>query len=358
MSLFRHPIRVGAISVMGLAMIALGGAFSVPAVAATSSSAPQFVAMKNSVPATSDARTGRSTVRRCRSRWCWRRSTRLDERPAGQPSTTPAARTTSTGWPRGSSTRASRRPPPPSATVASYLRVGRPAGRDVRLAVPGARHRVEPAGVQRVPHHAEHLPRTRTASRTSPTPRPCRCQAIAGCRRARRGRADQHGARALDGHPHQHTARPARQVVGGVGRAARRPIPTEAQLFNVGGQRRQLPVRLRRRPGLQRPDAVADQLDLRRPATSARGARAPGVTVAVFELSAYQESDIATWAHQFYGPNYTPPLINVIIDGGPLNPICPAGDTCPPRLQRLRRRHRGRRRHRDATDHRARRPAR
>lgn len=58
MSLFRHPIRVGAISVMGLAMIALGGAFSVPAVAATSSSAPQFVAMKNSVQATSDARTG------------------------------------------------------------------------------------------------------------------------------------------------------------------------------------------------------------------------------------------------------------------------------------------------------------
>ena len=58
MSLFRRPIRAGAISVMGLAMIALGGAFSVPAMAATSSAAPQFVAMKDSVPATSDARTG------------------------------------------------------------------------------------------------------------------------------------------------------------------------------------------------------------------------------------------------------------------------------------------------------------
>src|SRR6516225_11181349 len=58
MSLFRRPIRAGAISVMGLAMIALGGAFSVPAIAATSSSAPQFVAMKGSVPATTDARTG------------------------------------------------------------------------------------------------------------------------------------------------------------------------------------------------------------------------------------------------------------------------------------------------------------
>ena len=50
----------------------------------------------------------------------------------------------------------------------------------------------------------------------------------------------------------------------------------------------------------------------------------------MFELSAYQESDIDTWAHQFYGRHYTPSLINVNVDGGPLNPVCPAGDTCPP----------------------------
>jgi subtilase family serine protease len=55
-----------------------------------------------------------------------------------------------------------------------------------------------------------------------------------------------------------------------------------------------------------------------------------GVNVAVFELSAYQRSDIDTWAHQFYGPNYTPPLRNINVDGGPLHPVCPAGDTCPP----------------------------
>jgi subtilase family serine protease len=55
-----------------------------------------------------------------------------------------------------------------------------------------------------------------------------------------------------------------------------------------------------------------------------------GANLAVFELSAYQESDIDTWAHQFYGRHYTPSLINVTVDGGPLNPVCPAGDTCPP----------------------------
>ena len=55
-----------------------------------------------------------------------------------------------------------------------------------------------------------------------------------------------------------------------------------------------------------------------------------GVDIAVFELSAYLHSDIATWAHQFYGPGYNPPLVDVNVDGGPLNPQCPVGDTCPP----------------------------
>ncbi|HUC56897.1 MAG TPA: S53 family peptidase [Streptosporangiaceae bacterium] len=55
-----------------------------------------------------------------------------------------------------------------------------------------------------------------------------------------------------------------------------------------------------------------------------------GVNIAVFELSAYQASDIDTWAHTFYGPHFNPPLVNVNVDGGPLNPVCPAGDECPP----------------------------
>ncbi len=54
-----------------------------------------------------------------------------------------------------------------------------------------------------------------------------------------------------------------------------------------------------------------------------------GVSAAVFELSAYQTSDIDTWARYFYGPFYKPDLTNVTIDGGPLDPVCPAGDTCP-----------------------------
>jgi subtilase family serine protease len=57
------------------------------------------------------------------------------------------------------------------------------------------------------------------------------------------------------------------------------------------------------------------------------------VNAAVFELSAYQASDIDTWASTFYGPGYTPRLSNVNVDGGPLDPVCPAGDSCPPSFE-------------------------
>jgi subtilase family serine protease len=60
---------------------------------------------------------------------------------------------------------------------------------------------------------------------------------------------------------------------------------------------------------------------------SAKGA---GVNLAVFELSAYQHSDIATWTEYFYGPAYKAPLVDITVDGGPLAPICPVGDECPP----------------------------
>ena len=54
-----------------------------------------------------------------------------------------------------------------------------------------------------------------------------------------------------------------------------------------------------------------------------------GVTLGLFELSAYLKSDITTYAHTFFGPGFTPSLKNVNVDGGPLHPVCPAGDTCP-----------------------------
>jgi subtilase family serine protease len=60
-------------------------------------------------------------------------------------------------------------------------------------------------------------------------------------------------------------------------------------------------------------------------------AKGAGANVAVFELSAYNHSDISTWARTFYGPGYHPRLVDINVDGGPLAPNtsqCPAGDTC------------------------------
>jgi kumamolisin len=53
-----------------------------------------------------------------------------------------------------------------------------------------------------------------------------------------------------------------------------------------------------------------------------------GVTMAVFELSGYTSSDIRTYARKFFGRNDTPPLVNINVDGGPLTPHCPQGDSC------------------------------
>jgi subtilase family serine protease len=60
-------------------------------------------------------------------------------------------------------------------------------------------------------------------------------------------------------------------------------------------------------------------------------AKGAGANVAVFELSAYKHSDIATWANTFYGSHYHPKLVDINVDGGPLAPdtsMCPTGDTC------------------------------
>jgi subtilase family serine protease len=60
-------------------------------------------------------------------------------------------------------------------------------------------------------------------------------------------------------------------------------------------------------------------------------AKGAGANVAVFELTAYNHSDITTWAHTFYGPRYQPRLVDINVDGGPLAPNtskCPVGDTC------------------------------
>lgn len=105
------------------------------------------------------------------------------------------------------------------------------------------------------------------------------------------------------------------------------PYPTKQQVLDAGG------VFLRGyggSPGCNglTPAQVNSIYDAPRATT-----RGGGVTLAVFEQSAYRQSDIRTWTNYFYGPRYHAQLSDIDVDGGPLAPACPAGDVCPPAWQ-------------------------
>jgi subtilase family serine protease len=53
-----------------------------------------------------------------------------------------------------------------------------------------------------------------------------------------------------------------------------------------------------------------------------------GTTLAVFELSGYTPGDVAHYEHQFFGSKQNVPLVDINVDGGPITPVCPKGDTC------------------------------
>jgi subtilase family serine protease len=125
--------------------------------------------------------------------------------------------------------------------------------------------------------------------------------------------------------------RPAARAPGRHSASCEASYPSTAELFAYANNGTSFPFGYGGGPdctGLT-PSQVNSTYDA--PHAGPRGQGA-GATEAVFELTGYLPSDIATWAQQFYGSGYTPPLANRIVDGGPLNPQCPPGDTCPPSI--------------------------
>jgi subtilase family serine protease len=106
------------------------------------------------------------------------------------------------------------------------------------------------------------------------------------------------------------------------------PYPTTVQLFAAINDNTPIPFGYGAGPGCN--GLTPSQVNSIYGAPKGPFGKGAGVNIAVFELSAYQHSDIMTWAHQFYGPTYNPPLVDITVDGGPLNPSCPVGDICPP----------------------------
>jgi subtilase family serine protease len=131
------------------------------------------------------------------------------------------------------------------------------------------------------------------------------------------------------------TVRPKSQIVRPANHSGMPPVPsceapypTAAEFFNAVNNGVGFPFGYGGSPGCNglTPDqdnALYGAPDL---GPAAKGA---GVSLAVFELSAYQHSDINAWTEQFYGPKYKAPLEDITVDGGPLAPVCPMGDQCP-----------------------------
>jgi subtilase family serine protease len=128
-----------------------------------------------------------------------------------------------------------------------------------------------------------------------------------------------------------HSIRPAGAHLAAAGNppACETPYPSEQELANAILGISGFPFGYGDGPGCNGLTPQQTNSIYNAPNVGPRG-KGAGVNIAVFELSGYQESDIDTWAHTFYGASFTPSLVNVNVDGGPLNPQCPAGDTCPP----------------------------
>jgi subtilase family serine protease len=126
--------------------------------------------------------------------------------------------------------------------------------------------------------------------------------------------------------------RPSRSRPASAGRpgvSCEAPYPTAAQQFANVNSGTPFPSGYGGGPSCSGLTPAQDNSIYGAPQAGPRG-QGQGVTIGLFELSAYQHSDITTWAQNFYGRRYRPPLADVSIDGGPLAPQCPVGDTCPP----------------------------
>jgi subtilase family serine protease len=325
-----RPVQAVATAALALATVALiSGLSSVPA---TASAGPRFAALKDSVPATTDQRLGPYSSTRM--------SIEVSLAPQHQGALASELRTAYTRgsrgyqqWLRPGQFDARYGPSTAERTaVAGYLRgeglaVGRSAS-PFLVSATGSSRQIEAAfrtslSNYRDPGGLEYFANA-TAVRMPAT--------IAGGVLGVIGLTNtvrQHSGAALPGG----TARPAGKTL--TSSDCERPYPTRHELFkevNTGTS-----VSASRGfgggPGCSGLTPSQTNSIYGAPDVGRRGEGA-GVTAAVFELSAYQKSDIDHWAQQFYGAGSAPPLANVTVDGGPLHPDCPPGDTCPLKINK------------------------
>ena len=265
MRLLHRPLRAGGAAVLGLATIALTGAFAGGAQASTaapSAVSPTLITLSNSVPATTDRQTGAFTASSM--------SVEVALAPRDEAGLNAEL--------QGRLHRGQRqvRPVPAQGPVRRQIRAhgrhherGRrlparpgPDGLVHRLAVPAPRQRLEREDHGRLPHRPTQLrgPQGRALLRQLRLGPPPRLDRVRGLGRHR---PDEHRAPAVAGRPPGRRQQGRVQVLRVV-RQLRDRLRDHRRALRPGHQQRRLPLRLRRRPRLRRPDPVADQLHVRR----------------------------------------------------------------------------------------------
>ncbi len=343
MRLLHRPLRAGGAAVLGLATIALTGAFAgaqastvAPASNAAPSAATPLVTVKNSLPPTTDRQTGAFTAARM--------SVEVSLAPRNESGLNAELRALYNKGSRQYGKYLAKgqfdaRYAPTAATrnaVATYLRgeglAVSPTNSPFLLRATGPSAKITAAfhtDLRKYQDRKGISYFSNSASVRLPASVASAVQGVIGL---------------------SNTVRPQRSVVRPVSKAAKSskskaaakpasssascetPYVTTSELFDLVNNGTNFPYGYGGGPGCSglTPSQINSMYGAPYSSPRTQGA---GVTAAVFELSGYQQSDIDTWAHYFYGPGYNPPLEDVTVDGGPLAPVCPAGDTCPPQYE-------------------------
>ena len=325
MILHHRPVRAGVVAVLGLGMTAAMGSLGAVAAAAAPAGPVPMVTIANSVAATTDPQAGPFTSRNMTVQVALR-----PRNAAGLNRSLQAMYTEGSGsfhhWlAKGAF---SARYAPSAATrnaVASYLRHAgltvRPSSSPFLVRASGSSARVSAAF-----HTTLRNYRSKKGARYYQNTSAVRLPAtIAGSVQGVTGLTN--------------TVRLRKQVMRPTAAPhaasdCKDPYPTVAQQFALLDNGTGFPAGYGDGPGCSGLTPSQDNSIYGAPHLGA-SAKGRGRTVGVFELSGYQQSDIQTWAHQFFGSGYTAPLVDVNVDGGPINPACPVGDQCPPQFNQF-----------------------
>jgi kumamolisin len=329
MGLINRPVRAGAVAVMGLAIAGYAGtAAATTASAAPSVARPNLVALKGSVSPTTDRITGAYSSKRM--------SIEISLAPrdaAGLARSIKALYTRHSGayhkWLRTGQFDAKFAPTKATTNaVKAYLK-----GEGLRVAKSSSPFLVRAVGSSRQISAAFHTTLSDYRDRRGvryfsnstavevPATIASKIYGVVGLTNTARDQSNIVRAPKVA----IHAAKGSKAATSG----CEEPYPTRAQLYAALNEGTPIPFGYGGGPGCNGLTPQQTNSIYGAPNVGARG-KGAGVNIGVFELSEYQQSDIDTWAHTFYGAGYNPPLVNVNFDGGPGNPVCPAGDECPP----------------------------